>query len=133
VKVEFLTSLDVRKLAGVHWRLLAPFAADVDGILLRVPAGFVTDFASVPRLPLAYLFAGNRGHRAAVLHDYLYSGGDFAGARDPGAVTAARSVTRACADEVFRAALETEGVGGFTRALMWAGVRVGGAGAFSDA
>lgn len=41
------------------------------GKLLTVPAGFVTDFASVPRLPFIYAMYGNRAHKAAVLHDWL--------------------------------------------------------------
>ena len=39
-----------------------------------VPAGFVTDFDSVPRLPLVYLLFGGLGEREAILHDWLYSG-----------------------------------------------------------
>ena len=33
---------------------------------------FETDFASVPRIPFAYEAWGDRAHREAVLHDYLY-------------------------------------------------------------
>jgi hypothetical protein len=33
---------------------------------------FYTDLASVPRLPVIYELWGNRAHREAVLHDYLY-------------------------------------------------------------
>ena len=40
---------------------------------IRVPSGFETDLASVPRLPIVYDLWGNRAHREAVLHDYLYS------------------------------------------------------------
>ena len=35
-------------------------------------AGFVTDFASVPRLPFIYMFLGGRGKRPAVIHDKGY-------------------------------------------------------------
>jgi hypothetical protein len=35
--------------------------------------GFVTDFASVPRLPLIYMWCGGRGKRAATVHDDGYS------------------------------------------------------------
>ena len=42
--------------------------------LYEVPAGFCTDFASIPRL-LRWLYSSNSApwQRAAVLHDYLYS------------------------------------------------------------
>ena len=33
---------------------------------------FYTDFASVPRVPLIYELWGNKAHREAVLHDYLF-------------------------------------------------------------
>ena len=39
---------------------------------VRVPKGFYTDLASVPRMPIAYWFYGGRSHREAVIHDYLY-------------------------------------------------------------
>ena len=43
-----------------------------DEIPVIVPKGFQTDFASVPRVPLAYLFCGDTCHEAATVHDYLY-------------------------------------------------------------
>lgn len=41
-------------------------------ITIATPPGFVTDFASVPRIPIAYMVAGNTGHWEAYLHDMLY-------------------------------------------------------------
>jgi hypothetical protein len=35
--------------------------------------GFVTDFSSVPRLPIIYWWCGGRGKRAATIHDDQYS------------------------------------------------------------
>lgn len=109
--VRFLTSLDVRDIDNHDWQLLAAFVVEVAGKLYRVPAGFVTDFASVPRLPLAFLLFGNVGHRGAVLHDWLY--------RSAG-------VPRADADAVFREVLKAEGVGAMRAGLMYAGVRAFG-------
>ena len=43
------------------------------GGLIVVPGGFITDFASVPRVPIAYLVTGGLGNSAACLHDFLYS------------------------------------------------------------
>jgi len=119
LKVEFVTDLDVRKLAGRQWRLLADFLCIIEdpepGVsqrLVVVPAGFETDFASVPRLPLAFLMVGDVAHKAPVLHDYLYT------------VKAGRQF----ADKAFAAALAAEGIGAARRGLMYAGVRMGGAG-----
>src|SRR3990167_4506990 len=71
---RFLGPLEVRKLAGGRWWLLRDLAYDsaVAQARIVVPAEFVTDFASVPRLPFAYWFTGNTGHGAAVIHDWLY-------------------------------------------------------------
>ena len=54
------------------WRLVQPliYWSEIRG-RIEVPAGFQTDFASVPRLPFCYLFFGDRVHAAAVIHDYL--------------------------------------------------------------
>jgi len=82
-----------------------------------VPAGFVTDFASVPREfwslepPL-----GDAG-KAAVVHDYLYASGGLGG-----------RYSRAEADGIFREALGELGVPLWKRTLLWAAVRLGGAG-----
>lgn len=116
MRVEFVTPLIVEKLPGASWRLYRRFVARVDNVDYIIPRGFVTDFASVPRAPLAFLLAGDLGHKAATLHDYLYAG----------------KLDRKYADAAFRAALEAEGVGRVRRALMYAGVRLGGAGAWAD-
>lgn len=97
------------------WRLVAPlvYVSDLAGVI-TVPADFVTDFASVPRLPLMFLLAGDTSHEAAVVHDYLYS---------------THIVDRATADAVLREASAVIGVPAWRRWLMWAGVRIGGGGA----
>lgn len=83
MKVEFPTTLDVRfhhDKGGVRWELLAPFVVIVnpnaeDQRIIRVPPGYTTDFASVPRLPFVYLAYANRAHLAALVHDHLYAEG----------------------------------------------------------
>lgn len=120
-------------------RLVLPFRYQTDvvaGLVLTVPAGFVTDRSSVPRLPLIYLMAGSRGRKAAIHHDWLYEGagrylgtvdhhGD--GVYDP---TGPR-LTRATADAIFHEAV-TLTDGRFVAAVMWAGVRAGGWAAWGD-
>jgi hypothetical protein len=76
---------------------------------IRVPMGFVTDFASVPRLPGAYLLFGGRANKSAVLHDFLY-----VERRD-----------REFADAVFLCAMKNEEPA-WRRFAMWLGVRLGG-------
>jgi hypothetical protein len=71
---QFFGSLKAEHLEGKWWRLSEPLAfySKRYDMTICAPARFVTDFASVPRLPLAYLFAGGTGHWEAVIHDVLY-------------------------------------------------------------
>lgn len=96
------------------WTVTAPlvYQSDVAKQTFTVPAGFVTDLASVPRLPVVYLLAGDTSSEAAVVHDYLYS---------------TRCVPRDVADAVLREASAVTGVPAWRRFMMWAGVRIGGA------
>jgi len=110
MRVEFLTTLDVRKLEGRDWLLLAPFVVAVDGEAIKVPAGYVTDFASVPRWPLAFMLTGGLGEKSATVHDWLYE------------IKAGRDY----ADNVLRALLIAEGEPEWRARAMYAGVRVGG-------
>lgn len=78
---RFLNTLQVEQLEDIShdgrgtWRLLQPlsYQSDVARRVITSPAGFVTDFASVPRVPFAYWIAGDTAHPAAVIHDWLYS------------------------------------------------------------
>lgn len=96
-----------------NWRLLAElaFSSEVLNRLIIVPEGFVTDFASVPRLPLAYLLFGNVAREAAVVHDFLYSTG---------------ACSRKLADDVFAEASKACNVAAWRRGPMWFGVRLFG-------
>jgi hypothetical protein len=92
-------------------------AAFPDG-LVTVPAGFQTDFASVPRLPVVYLLVGGRARYASCVHDFLYS---------------KSGVSRRDADAVF---YEAACLGGGSKPLswlMWLGVRLGGSGHYTAA
>jgi hypothetical protein len=107
--------LHVHKLPSGKWEITQPFFVDVreqgkPQRVFEVPATFKTDFASVPRAPLVFWLTGDVSHKAAVIHDYLYTLGE----------------PRKYADAVFRAAMKTEGVSGWRRGLMWAAVRVFG-------
>ena len=115
--MKFLTTLDVRYIDGKVWQLLAPLLVTTGDSVIRVPDGFITDFASVPRIPLAFWLFGNVGHRAAVVHDYLY-------------VTA--QVSRKQADEILRELLREEGAGSIRANLMYLGVRIGGSSHYPD-
>jgi hypothetical protein len=117
----FINSLKVELVQDVAdsgrglWQLLEPlYYLDRPGTpLLIVPEGFVTDFASVPRIPIAFLLCGDTAHPAAALHDFLYS--------------TPHRTTRADADRILREAAISCGVPAWRAAMLYAGVRVGGA------
>lgn len=68
----FRTPLVVEVVDDGEYRLTEPFQYETAmGTLIEVPVGFVTDFASVPRLPVVYSMYGGRASKAAVIHDYL--------------------------------------------------------------
>ena len=116
---KFLTSLRVEEIEDTShdgrgtWRLLEDliYLSDVANRLIRVPAGFVTDYASVPRVPVAYLLAGDTCHPASVVHDYLYT---------------CHAVSRDIADAVLQEASIATGVPAWRAYVMWAAVRAAG-------
>jgi len=81
--------------------------------VIYVPAGFRTDFASVPRIFWRIVPPVGLYGKAAVIHDYLY---------------ATKSRTRAEADAIFLEAMEVLGVPKFQREVMYRAVRIGGGG-----
>lgn len=113
MNVQFLNELQVAELDDENWQLLTPFCGDAGGHIITVPAGFKTDFASVPRIGAIYAVLGNRAHRAAVLHDWLYSVGGS-------------ETDREYADLVLRYGCEADGMDQLQAFNMWLGVRAGG-------
>ncbi|MEQ1663187.1 MAG: DUF1353 domain-containing protein [Thiobacillus sp.] len=122
IRHGFLTELTTTKVkeagdAGrARWKLLCELAynSQIHGLII-VPAGYVTDFASVPRLPFAYWLTGDTAHASAVVHDYLCS------------VEYARcKISWARAADVFREAMKHEKVPAWRRTMMYWAVRMVG-------
>lgn len=78
---------------------------------LIVPAGFVTDLASIPRILYALIPVNGRHRAAAILHDWLYE---------------TQPLPRAECDRLFLDAMADSGVRWTQRQAMYAGVRIGG-------
>lgn len=117
--------LDVTFLDGHHWKLTSALRwKDQDkGWLVTVPAGFTTDFASVPRGLWNVFPPAGRYAPAAVLHDFLYQTGKVIDVTmDPSTIV----ISRAYADSVLRRASGDLGVSRFVRNWMWMGVRAAG-------
>lgn len=108
---RFLDPLVLEEVDATRWRVAAECRYDsaVLGARLIVPVGYVTDLASVPRLPLAWLIAGDTARKAGLVHDFAYS--YHFGA------------TRATADLVFLEAMGVEGVPRWKALLMYLMVR----------
>ena len=115
---RFVTTLKTDQTDRRTYKLLDDLVlADDDQRVITVPAGFVTDFASIQVLHNAFLFVlfalvSGYGNYAATVHDFLYSGGQ---------------VSRKEADAVLYRALRAEGVARWRAYLFWLGVRIGGA------
>lgn len=95
------------------WKVKKEFIyeSDVAKQTFKVPEEFITDFASVPRIPIVYDSLGNLFQRSAVIHDFLYS---------------TAPIPRLLADNVLLEAMQLDGISWFKRKLVYAGVRVGG-------
>jgi hypothetical protein len=112
--------------------LASPLRYDVgvegSGETITVPAGALTDLASIPRLAGILLPPDGPWAKAAVVHDWLYvtRGSCFLGAL--GGRTRAKPYTRAEADKILKEAMEVVGVPAWKRAVIYGSVRVGGAG-----
>lgn len=89
------------------WKLVKPYRFGA----IEVPAGFITDGASVPRLFWSLFSPTGSYLGAAVVHDWLYK---------------AKVTTRKEADSIFLAAMKAAGVGFVTRSLVYSAVRAGG-------
>jgi hypothetical protein len=114
---RFTDALVVSPLAdGKTWIVLRPFGYDVEkedsGDRIEVEVGFMTDFASVPRLFWIVLPKWGKYGNAAVIHDWLY----WTQERQP----------RRQADAIFLEAMTVLGVGAWQKYPMYWAVRAFG-------
>ena len=109
----FLTELEVKNLSDKEWELTSDlvYYSRILRYEIRVPKGRKTDFASVPRVPVAYWFWGGRCHKESALHDYLYQTG---------------KVNKQLADRIFLEAMKSRKKNMIIRDPMYWGVVLGG-------
>ena len=84
---------------------------------VRVPTGFVTDFASVPRIFWTWLPPDGLYAYAAVIHDYLYW---------------EQSLSRSESDEILKLCMEDFQINTLVVAAIYRGVRLGGQSAWDQ-
>jgi hypothetical protein len=114
----FKGDLIVKSVGDRSWQIIEPFYFYFDekdksnGVV--VPAGFITDFASVPRILWSIYPPTGRYSKATVIHDYLYSAGKSMG------------YDRKFCDKMLLNGMEALDVGFFVRLPMYIGVRLFG-------
>jgi hypothetical protein len=105
----FTTPLDLREHAEPgEWVVISELVWQDGQGRIVVPRGFVTDLASIPPPARSILDVNGPSRAPAVLHDWLYC---------------SRIVGRSLADELFRRALRSRGVGAIERNIFWSAVR----------
>ncbi len=98
-----------------QWVVEVPFTALWRGYAVKVPLGFRTDLASIPRALRSLIPQVGRHIQPAIVHDILY--------RHP---WARKGLSRAQADKMFLDGMETVGVGWLRRWAMYGAVRSAG-------
>lgn len=123
---RFLTELDARHLGPGRKKLLADLVYEAaNGRVFIVPAGFVSDGASVPRFLWAlYPPFGEAYEPATWLHDWLYQHAELVRVTDEGG--GLRPINRGEADALMREASLACGFRGRGAWTMHQGVRLGG-------
>lgn len=115
----FKTELTIRRIIGVKncRQTVEPLVWKSEKDEIIVPAGFIYDGASVPRIFTAILpNSGERYDRAACLHDFLY---------------ATRMFDRKKCDEIFLEAMKFDKVAKWKAWAMYQSVRLFGNKAYS--
>ena len=116
---SFTSELWVTPLNERKWKLLRPFTYHVGSRnsrqVIKVPKGFVTDYASVPWIFWQFLPAWGRYGKGAVVHDYLYQHHLY---------------SRAMSDLIFKETMIAGGTSKWKANLMYWGVRLFGGLAF---
>jgi len=110
-----LDEMAIRPHGARSWALLEDLVYAGDSDTFTIPAGYVTDFATIPaflRSPTGLEPFSQEYARAAIVHDWLITDG-----------IPARLVTSRDTDGIFRRIMREEGAVAWTRWTMWTAVR----------
>ena len=115
VIMPFLDELDTRDMGNGNAKLLNQFRYQLRKSceIITVPAGFITDFASIPRALRAVITGHDNTKKPAVIHDFDYR-------------TKFCVRTRKCVDKIFLMSMKESGVPRWKRYMAYWGVRAGG-------
>jgi len=114
VKLMEMSKLLVKDLMNGKFELVSDYIYQIENYVIKVPRGFITDYASIPRIfrPIVLPYGKHSG--ASVVHDYLYS------------KSCDLDIERKKADKIFFEILKEEGVNPILARLMYIAVRVFG-------
>ena len=132
--MSFFDPLKLEYIDGRTWKVDAEFRYEAElryenptqrlvKAPIVVPAGTLTDFASIPRFFWRVLPPTGEYGKAAVVHDYLYQNIGRVGERE---------LSREQCDLVFREAMRCLGVSPWKRQAMYQAVRMFGWKAWGD-
>ena len=113
-----MTRLNTMPIDDKYWEVMEDYYYKTSRGVIRVPKGFRTDYASVPRIFRNIINSYGKHGRAAVVHDWLYSN------------QCEIDITREEADKVFLEIMKECGVNKIKRNLMYRMVRMFGASHF---
>ncbi|ALF16822.1 DUF1353 domain-containing protein [Fusobacterium animalis] len=106
-----MTKLLVKDLMNGKFELFSDYVYKTKEYFIKVPKGFVTDYASIPKLLRAIVLPYGKHSGASVVHDWLYSS------------NCDLDISREKADRIFLEILKEEKVNFFLRNLMYFAVR----------
>ena len=109
-----ITELKTTPIDDKYWEVMEDYYYKTSRGIIRVPKGFRTDYASVPRIFRNIINSYGKHGRAAVVHDWLYSS------------QCEINVTRAEADKIFLEIMVEWNVKKYKRILMYILVRIFG-------
>jgi hypothetical protein len=90
-----------------------------DGWMIKVPRGFITNYASIPRVIWSVIPPHGKYNRPAIIHDFLYKYAPI----DP---KTGKKCTQSRADYIIREGCEAVGVRWWKKWSIWSGLRIGG-------
>lgn len=126
---SFTSELVVQSIDERKWKVMERFNYNIDTAdsvnAVEVPVGFITDFASIPRILWNVLPPWGKYGKAAVIHDYMYTEHKHSVFSAEG-VESFVQIERKQADGIFLQAMEVLGVNKITRYAMYYAVRVFG-------
>lgn len=118
---NFTSKAEIEILDDNQYKLISPFEYHVGDYpsqdIIKVPAGFITDLTSIPRILWFILHPCGQWAKSSIIHDYLYSKSNT-------------TKTRLEADKIFLEGLKVLKVPLVQRYALYYAVRLFGASSF---